>query len=248
MTQWQPERQPREVRRQPPAIPPQFGQNAPPREDRRRPGAGYGNDSYYRESREYRQSQPATGAPQWTYRPPPQQQQHDPRLKSPAPPRRGRPRASQRGKPNKGLRVLVYGVAGVALFAGIASWLGSGGGTPAAGPSDGYLPKSAPAKTTAATAAQEAACYKRPNASGDIYVRIVTPGVATQAQELGGEWGWDATTGECLTSVQMIIATAPTEPGTCTQVGYVADNPGYDVNATPAAPLPDVADEAGPDC
>jgi hypothetical protein len=77
---------------------------------------------------------------------------------------------------------------------------------------------------------------------------MVTPGTATEAQELGGEWRWDWTTGKCLTSVQLTIATAPTEPGECTTVGYVADNPGYDVNGTPAPPLPDVADEAGPGC
>jgi hypothetical protein len=43
-------------------------------------------------------------------------------------------------------------------------------------------------------AAEKDACYKRPAASGDIYVRMVTPGVSPQAQQLGGEWGWDSVT------------------------------------------------------
>jgi hypothetical protein len=88
---------------------------------------------------------------------------------------------------------------------------------------------------------------KRP-ASGDIYVRMQTAGTATVAQQLGGEWVWNVSTGKCLTSVQMMIATAPSVPGACTWVGYVTDNPGYDVNATPAPPLRNVAVAAGPAC
>jgi hypothetical protein len=38
------------------------------------------------------------------------------------------------------------------------------------------------------------------------------------------------------------------EPGNCTQVGYVADNPGYDPNATVATPLTRVVAQAGPAC
>ena len=94
----------------------------------------------------------------------------------------------------------------------------------------------------------EAACYARPMASGDIYVRMITPGESPVAQELGGEWVWNSVSHKCLTSVQMMIATAPQVPGNCTQVGYAADNPGYDPNATPATPLKEVADETGPAC
>jgi hypothetical protein len=46
----------------------------------------------------------------------------------------------------------------------------------------------------------------------------------------------------------MVLATAPLGTGHCTQVGYVADNPGYDVKATPATPLSKVAAQAGPAC
>lgn len=94
----------------------------------------------------------------------------------------------------------------------------------------------------------EDACDARGFASGDIYVRMTVPGEAPVAQELGGEWVWDVSGGKCLTSMQMIIAAAPQTPGNCTQVGYAADNPGYDPNATPAAPLEKVTAESGPAC
>jgi hypothetical protein len=58
--------------------------------------------------------------------------------------------------------------------------------------------------------------------------------------------GWNATLKKCLTSAQMMIATAPGVTGACTQVGDVADNPGYDVNAASAPPLKTVAAQAGP--
>jgi hypothetical protein len=77
---------------------------------------------------------------------------------------------------------------------------------------------------------------------------MVQPGEAPVAQQLGGEWGWDNSTGKCLTSVQLMIATAPLGAGNCTQVGYAADNPGYDPNATVAAPLTHVVAQAGPAC
>ena len=108
-------------------------------------------------------------------------------------------------------------------------------------------PKASRAARTHARDA-EAACYARPMASGDIYVRMITPGESPVAQELGGEWVWNSVSHKCLTSVQMMIATAPQVPGNCTQVGYAADNPGYDPDATPAGPLKEVADETGPAC
>jgi hypothetical protein len=104
-----------------------------------------------------------------------------------------------------------------------------------------------PASSNGNSAAADA-CTSRPDASGDIYVRTIEPGEAPQAQELGGEWGWDYSTGKCLTSVQFMIAGAPQGAGTCTQVGYVADNPGYDANAASAPPLQELAAETGPAC
>jgi hypothetical protein len=116
-------------------------------------------------------------------------------------------------------------------------------------PSSGNATTPAASTTTAAKADSAASrCGARKNASGDIYVRMKTPGTATVAQQLGGEWVWNVTLGKCLTSVQMMIATAPQVPGSCTWVGYVADNPSYAVNATPAPPLRNVVIAAGPAC
>jgi hypothetical protein len=77
---------------------------------------------------------------------------------------------------------------------------------------------------------------------------MITPGLSPQAQELGGEWDWNHVLNKCETSVQMMISSAPMTAGNCTQVGYVADNPDYDPDATPAAPLKNVVAQAGPAC
>jgi hypothetical protein len=100
---------------------------------------------------------------------------------------------------------------------------------------------------SARLAEAENACYRRP-LGGQIYVRMVVPGLATTAQELGGEWNWDHVSNQCDDSVAWIIATAPMTAGNCTQVGYVSQNPGYNPNATPARPLRSVAAQAGPAC
>lgn len=110
-----------------------------------------------------------------------------------------------------------------------------------------FLKITSPRKRRAIQTAADA-CDNRRDASGDIYVRMIQPGISPQAQELGGERRWDSTINKCLTSVQLMIATAPHTPGTCTQVGYVADNPGYDVNAASAPPLKNVVAETGPAC
>ena len=146
------------------------------------------------------------------------------------------------------------GILGLWVLAGIATAALSGGGHPAAPAATQLATTKATARPKvshapkARTRSAQDACEARPLASGDIYVRMITPGEAPIAQELGGEWGWDYTTDKCLTSVQFIIATAPQTSGNCTQVGYVADNPGYDPNATPAAPLAELAAESGPAC
>ncbi len=106
----------------------------------------------------------------------------------------------------------------------------------------------APTASSKAVSATQKGCSKRATTSGRIYVRMILPGQTPIAQELGGERVWNRTLGKCLTSVQMIIAAAPKISGTCTQVGYVADNPGYNANAAIAAPLRKVVAQAGPAC
>jgi hypothetical protein len=160
---------------------------------------------------------------------------------SPPPPR------TPRKSPRKGNAVLVIllAIAGIFLIGLVASALHSSDKSALVGSA-----ATVKASSTAANAIAKAAdaCDKRSPASGDIYVRAVTPGGSAQAQQLGGRWAWDQTSNKCLTSVQTVLATAPLGTGHCTQVGYVADNSGYDVNATPAAPLSKVAAQAGPAC
>jgi len=150
---------------------------------------------------------------------------------------------------------VVLGVIGAATSGGQLTPAGHAAAVSTAAPAVTQLVTTRPvARPKASRAARthardaEAACDARPMASGDIYVRMITPGQPPVAQELGGEWDWNSVSHKCLTSVQMMIATAPQVPGNCTQVGYAADNPGYDPNATPARPLKEVADETGPAC
>jgi hypothetical protein len=129
-------------------------------------------------------------------------------------------------------------LAGAILVSGCGTSGSAAGGTP---------PSTASAAVVDTVSAAANACDHR-LASGDIYVRMISPGVPAQAQELGGEWRWNSSLNKCQTSVQLMISTAPRSAGNCTQVGYVADNPGYDPNATPAGPLKHVVARAGPAC
>jgi hypothetical protein len=181
--------------------------------------------------------------PSWPYREPLQRQPSRPSgaPQSSPPPRT--PRKSPR-KGNAAL-VIVLVIAGIFLIGLVASALHSSDKSALASSA-----ATVKASSTAANATAKAAdaCDKRSPASGDIYVRTVAPGGSAQAQQLGDRWAWDQTSNKCLTSVQTVLATAPLGTGHCTQVGYVADNPGYDVKATPAAPLSKVAAQAGPAC
>lgn len=170
------------------------------------------------------------------------------------------------GKRLRKRHVILLAIAAILLIGVIANLSGSGkdqagkqreaNSAPAtATPHAGSLAARAVSSTGSRAAAKAAAlvrakhaCIGRPPASGHIYVRVITPGMSPQAQKLGGRWGWDHTTHKCVTSVQRIIAAAPRSAGNCTQVGYVSDNSGYDVNAMPAAPLANVVAHAGPAC
>jgi len=183
------------------------------------------------------------------------------------PPRRGQhahQRSAQRRKPwpiRHKIWTAILSVIALTVILGIAGAVagspktaGSAAAqTPDGSPSPQATRSAAPSPTRArtakkASAAAENACDNRPDASGDIYVRMITPGVSPQAQELGGEWRWDYALNKCETSVQMMISGAPMTAGNCTQVGYVVDNPDYDPNATPAEPLKNIVAQAGPAC
>ena len=143
----------------------------------------------------------------------------------------------------------------VALAAVLAGCSAISGSTSQATPPPAATTAAAPATTAAhaaraaakATPDPSAACERRP-ASGDILLRMLVPTLGWQAQRLGGEWSWNATLRKCLTSAEMMIATAPTEAGNCTQVAYASTNPGYNPDATPAPPLKKVIAQAGPGC
>src|SRR5712691_2108699 len=125
----------------------------------------------------------------------------------------------------------------------------SGGGSVSAGNAQpASSAAAAPAASSKAVSAAQKGCGTRATSSGRIYVRMILPGQTAIAQELGAERVWNRTLHKCLTSVQMIIAAAPKIAGSCTQVGYVADNPGYNANAAIAAPLRKVVAQAGPAC
>lgn len=165
------------------------------------------------------------------------------------------PRRARRKRPRK-RNIILLAIAAFFVVGIIANALGANGKSakaPTAAASSAAV-KASPSAASRASATSKAiakaehACYKRPPASGDIYVRMVTSGVSPQAQQLGGGWVWNHTSNKCLTSVQMVMATAPLSAGNCTQVGYAADNPGYNPNATPAAPLMHVVAQKGPAC
>lgn len=94
-------------------------------------------------------------------------------------------------------------------------------------------PTAAPAEDAAI-----AACAARKAVAGEIILRtIYGTGQPAQAQLLGDQWNWNYTSGECQTGTDFLIAGAPTGPGACTQAALAQDNPAYNLDAVPAAPL-----------
>jgi hypothetical protein len=77
----------------------------------------------------------------------------------------------------------------------------------------------------------------------DLFVRYIVPGLQPEAQQLG-----EADLANCTTTLSMLEQTSPNEAGYCTQVGYVDQNPGYNADATPAAPLKKTIEEIGLGC
>ena len=142
--------------------------------------------------------------------------------------------------------VVLLALAGLVVIGLVVSVLGSGGGSPSA--TTAADRSAASADLPAKVVREELACAERPPGSGRIYVRTVTPGGSPQVKRLSGDRRWDSASGQCLTSLQLALAAAAPGAGYCTQVGYVVDNPGYDLKATPAPPLTHVAAHAGPAC
>jgi hypothetical protein len=152
--------------------------------------------------------------------------------------------APSRQRSSRKRNAIFFAVLGVAAVSFLSTVLSSGDGRSIISDMISARTSAPPSGITQA----ETACAKRSVASGGLYVRTVKHGASPQAKRLGAEWGWDHSASECLTSVQMAIATAPQGAGDCTQVGYVARNPGYHAKGRSASPLPHVAGEAGPAC
>lgn len=101
----------------------------------------------------------------------------------------------------------------------------------------------APARAAAATvkAAPSPSCTL-PDTPTYI-VRDDDPGASILASDVG-----NADYATCTTMLSNFAATAGQASGECTTVALASDNPGYNVNATPASPLKDVIESAGPGC
>ncbi|HEY2520325.1 MAG TPA: hypothetical protein VGJ19_09460 [Streptosporangiaceae bacterium] len=102
--------------------------------------------------------------------------------------------------------------------------------------------------TAVAAASTKAECEGRPDASGDILVRMTTNGQPAVTQQLGGAWTWNTRTHRCDTPVQAVLSTASGNAGSCTQVAYVATNPGYRMSVAPAPPLRKIVATKGRAC
>lgn len=103
----------------------------------------------------------------------------------------------------------------------------------------------APAASTAAQPSSPAPVAADPSCGPnlDIIVRYVVPGLEPSAQVLGS---YKIAT--CQPTFETLKETSPTEAGYCTEAAWASDNPGYDADATPAAPLRKVQVAFGPAC
>lgn len=77
----------------------------------------------------------------------------------------------------------------------------------------------------------------------DVIIRYVTPDLPPSAQVVGN---FDVQT--CQTTFDSLKGSTATDDGFCTQAAWASDNPGYDADATPAAPLKDIQVAYGPAC
>lgn len=130
------------------------------------------------------------------------------------------------------MRTSVLAVAGaVLLLAGCSSSTSS----PAAAPT------SQAAVDDTSSSQPPATCNLK--SQGDIIERVIVPGQPATAQQLGG-----VNLQNCTLAFSNLAAETSKDPGFCTQAAWLADNPGYDVNAVPAAPLKRVQAQAGAAC
>jgi hypothetical protein len=106
------------------------------------------------------------------------------------------------------------------------------------------------APTTAKPARTKAKPAAAPSPTGcnlpdnqDLIERDDDPGAQILAAEIG-----EVDLENCVTTLSEFQQTAGQGAGECTTIAWASDNPGYDVNKIPAAPLKDVIESAGPGC
>jgi hypothetical protein len=112
-------------------------------------------------------------------------------------------------------------------------------------------PAAAPVATASTTHAKAAAAHIKATPSPsckltttfDYIVRDDDPGAGVLADEIG-----NVDYVNCVSSLADFAATAGQAQGECTTIALASDNPGYNVNATPAPPLKHVIESAGPGC
>jgi len=77
----------------------------------------------------------------------------------------------------------------------------------------------------------------------DYIVRYVDQGQPASAATIG-----NVNYSTCSSTLSTFQQEYGNTPGECVQIAKASDNPGYDVNATPAPPLTDVIQQVGPTC
>lgn len=102
-------------------------------------------------------------------------------------------------------------------------------------------PAAAPTTQASTTSVPPATCNLK--STGDIIQRVIVPGQPATAQELGS-----VNLGNCTLSFDDLAQETSTDAGYCTTAAWATDNPGYDINAVPAAPLKKVQAQAGAAC
>ncbi|BBZ14283.1 hypothetical protein MBRA_44780 [Mycobacterium branderi] len=74
----------------------------------------------------------------------------------------------------------------------------------------------------------------------DLIIWIREPRRPDSAQKVG-----DADLAQCKPTLETWRDTEPTGPNYCFKIAWASDNPGYDVDPRPAAPLKKVIDQTG---
>lgn len=110
-------------------------------------------------------------------------------------------------------------------------------------------PTAKPSKTKASEPLPPAVkCQRRKGNPGEIVVwSSYGSDQPPDAMRLGAGYVWNFGDKKCTTPAQVALDTVPPLPGFCVEVGTVAANPGYRVNARPAARLKSIIGQSG-DC